>query len=359
MSRRPHAVPTRKALAGATGAPSGYGRRASGPTFRDFKLSDSEMLWLSEAFEQVPFDARIALARLHDRLPEDFDPSAIDPRLYSNGRVTLLGLWFVDPHAEIFALIDRVARWIRDRILATPGVAEVSAAEIAQGLEAAEDEVAVALSRLCEFGRFFSTASGRSDRGYTSIGLGTDDVYRSYLSFPGIEAVLERRFNETAAVPGLALSAERHGGGAEDGDSPRRSVKPATAFVLMAMSANDPSLVDVHDAIKAGFAAFGVKAHRADEIEHQGRITDRILDEIVTCEYVLADLTHTRPNVYYEIGYAHARGVHPILVRRKGTPVHFDLSVHNVPEYTTVRDLREILERRLAAMTGRKPRRRS
>ncbi len=124
----------------------------------------------------------------------------------------------------------------------------------------------------------------------------------------------------------------------------------------MAMNPDDPSLADVYDAVKESFHAFGIKAYRSDEIEHQGRITDRILDEIETCEYLLADLTHARPNVYYEIGYAHALQLHPILVRRKGTDLHFDLSVHNVPEYANARELKQILRRRLEAIMGRKPR---
>ena len=44
------------------------------------------------------------------------------------------------------------------------------------------------------------------------------------------------------------------------------------------------SLVDVHEAIKDVFAEFGIKALRADDIEHQDRITDVILNQIVRSE---------------------------------------------------------------------------
>jgi len=130
-------------------------------------------------------------------------------------------------------------------------------------------------------------------------------------------------------------------------------IKPNTAFVLMAMDRNIPELEDVYSAIKDVCRDFGIKAFRADEIEHQDRITDRILSEIRTCEWLIADLSFERPNVYYEVGYAHANEKRPILFRKEGTRLHFDLAVHNVPEYRNVTDLRQKLERRLEAILGR------
>lgn len=136
---------------------------------------------------------------------------------------------------------------------------------------------------------------------------------------------------------------------------PPSRYRAGTAFILMWMDPRQPELTDVADTVKAVFGGFGIKAVRADDIEHEGLISPRVLSEIETSEFLFADLTGARPNVYYEVGYAHALGKRVILFRKSGTDIHFDLAGYNCPDYKNLRDLRDKLTKRLVALTNRQP----
>lgn len=122
---------------------------------------------------------------------------------------------------------------------------------------------------------------------------------------------------------------------------------------MMWMDPGHPELTDVADSVRSVFRSFGVHAIRADDIEHDGLITERVLNEIKTSEFLFADLTGARPNVYYEIGFAHALGKKVILFRKSGTGIHFDLAGYNCPEYENLRDLQEKLTKRLVSVTNK------
>jgi hypothetical protein len=78
----------------------------------------------------------------------------------------------------------------------------------------------------------------------------------------------------------------------------------------------------------------GLEPVRADE-QKGGAILDDMVRALRDAPVVLADLSMDNPGVYYEVGRRHeCRPEGTVLVCRKGTVVHFDLSHFRVHVYS-------------------------
>jgi hypothetical protein len=95
----------------------------------------------------------------------------------------------------------------------------------------------------------------------------------------------------------------------------------------------------------------GLEAKRVKDVLGDYRITDKIMEMILTSRFVVVDLSHERPNVYFELGYARASGKTVITIARRGTEIHFDVKDWTYIPYddsrTLERDLRERLSNEL------------
>ena len=77
---------------------------------------------------------------------------------------------------------------------------------------------------------------------------------------------------------------------------------------------------------------------RVDLSEPEQTITELMMKAITEAAAVLADLTHARPSVYFEVGYAHGLGVPLVLTCRQDhergdrddARVHFDLEQYKI-----------------------------
>lgn len=125
---------------------------------------------------------------------------------------------------------------------------------------------------------------------------------------------------------------------------------PDTVFVVMSFS---PKLNDSYRAIQAGAAANGLHAYRADDGVGSGIILSELTKSIEDAEFVVVDLTDERPNVYYELGYAHGVGnasAEILLVAQADSVLHFDIGSLRVRFYSSTQELEEIVRTSLEKM---------
>src|SRR6266403_3057608 len=115
------------------------------------------------------------------------------------------------------------------------------------------------------------------------------------------------------------------------------------AFVLMPF---DPAFDDIYRlGIKETAEKLGIRAERVDEqIFHKENILERIYGQIDAADLIIADLTGRNPNVFYETGYAHAKGKVCLLLTSKADDIPFDLKHHRHLIYgDSIQNLRQAL----------------
>ena len=124
-------------------------------------------------------------------------------------------------------------------------------------------------------------------------------------------------------------------------------------FIVMNISDEHPELEDSMLAIKRASDSHGIGAIRVDEIEHSGKITELILEKIKTSRFIVCDITSERPNVYYELGFAHGIKKEVILVAKQDTAVHFDIKDYNIIFYKNNTELEARVARRIGETLGK------
>lgn len=80
--------------------------------------------------------------------------------------------------------------------------------------------------------------------------------------------------------------------------------------------------------IQAACAEADVLAERVDEQTYSETILERIYRQIQVCDFVIADMSGRNPNVFYEVGYTHARGKLCTLLTQSADDIPFDLKHH-------------------------------
>lgn len=124
---------------------------------------------------------------------------------------------------------------------------------------------------------------------------------------------------------------------------PCEATDATLVFVVMSFT---PDMEPTFEAIDAAAVTVGLRAQRVKDVPGDYRITDQILRMIRSSRLVVADLTHERPNVYFELGYARGIGKTVITIVRSGSDPHFDVRDWTFLEYSDSRPLERDLLRR-------------
>lgn len=99
--------------------------------------------------------------------------------------------------------------------------------------------------------------------------------------------------------------------------------KKPFVFVLMPFSAAFTKRYV--EGIKAACESVGVDCERVDEKLLTESILERIYSHIRQADLIVAEMTGLNPNVFYEVGYAHALNKEVILLIRNAGDIPFDL----------------------------------
>jgi nucleoside 2-deoxyribosyltransferase len=106
-----------------------------------------------------------------------------------------------------------------------------------------------------------------------------------------------------------------------------------------------PEYLELEEVIKECCAECGFDAKTVSDHNHYGEITDKIIAEIKSSKFIVADYTENNLGVYYEAGYARGRDIPVIGVCHKKSveKLHFDVRNRNMLLWEEPMDLREQL----------------
>jgi hypothetical protein len=106
-----------------------------------------------------------------------------------------------------------------------------------------------------------------------------------------------------------------------------------SAFVIMAF---DPEFEAIYtDLVKPSLEQAGYEVTRADSIMSQQNILKDIIRNIASSDLIIAELTALNPNVFYELGIAHALRRKTVLLTQSIDDLPFDLRSYRVIAYST------------------------
>jgi hypothetical protein len=167
--------------------------------FKNHKLSEDNKLWLCELFK-INFnkvDAKHLKVKLWNKISPQFNPTKIDYKLVRGNRLTLLGLWYIDPKNLLFGTFEKVLGCLKDIINNNPDLDSIDSNSVASSLNISERDVKIIFTFMWDF----SFCSGGSQLPgeviFNSIKFGPESIsFDNILAFTNLNETLESFYME-------------------------------------------------------------------------------------------------------------------------------------------------------------------
>lgn len=134
-----------------------------------------------------------------------------------------------------------------------------------------------------------------------------------------------------------------------------RELNPESSLCFVAMSFSPEMRRYYDEGFATAIKAAGYKPHRVDDVEHVGKIDDRIIADIKKSRFVVADFSEHKGGVYFEAGFAMGLGLPVVWTCKKDhlNDLHFDIRQYNCIDWEDTEDLIKRLQNRIEAAIGR------
>jgi hypothetical protein len=114
---------------------------------------------------------------------------------------------------------------------------------------------------------------------------------------------------------------------------------PVDERLIFVLTPFHQEFAGTYNVIKQTIEELGFTCRRGDEEFQSQNILAHILQEMVRARLVIANISGRNPNVFYELGIAHALGKATLLIAQVGESMPFDIGATRVLLYSNPQEL--------------------
>ena len=166
-------------------------------SFKNITITEDEIIWFNELLSQnfKKIDIKILRVKLRDQISKSFDPLKIDLRLVRYNRLTLVGLWLVDPHNNLIKYSSNVIDQIKSFVIDNPKIDKIDASIIASSLDLQLWDTEIILTLLWDIEIISGGIFEDNEILFRSGSFGNDpNGFNKILSFENLDKSIEEFF---------------------------------------------------------------------------------------------------------------------------------------------------------------------